>query len=126
MTVMKRTEKVRFITCEDDGADLIISFALEDKDPLYVKSLILLRTPKFERFLHEDERGVSVSLEGEPEEEERILLKVIRFAEGKILMEDTKTTSELDVSAVEEDEIIQAKKLLKKMNFDSRFLVEGD
>ncbi len=120
---MKRAEKVRFITCEDDDPDLIVSFALEDQDPIYVKSLILLRTPKFELFLHESERGVSVSLEDG--EEERILLKVIRFEKEKILIESTKITYELDVSAVEKVEIKQAKKLLEKMNFDSRFLVEG-
>ncbi len=125
MTVKKRTKKVRFITCEDDDPDLVVSFALEEEDPVYVKSLILLRTPKFERFLYAYERGVSVSLEDKSEEEERILLKVIRFEKGKILIEDTKTTYELDVSAVDENEIKQAKKLLEKMNFDSRFLVEG-
>ncbi len=122
---MKRSEKVRFITCEDDDPDLVVSFALEDEDPVYVKSLILLRTPKFERFLYEYERGVSVSLEDKSGEEERILLKAIRFEKGEILIEDTKTTYELDVSAVEENEIKHAKKLLEKMNFDSRFLAEG-
>jgi hypothetical protein len=104
MTVMKRLEKVRFITSEDDGTDLIIAFALEAGGPADIKSLILLRTPKYEPFLYEYERGVSVSLEGE-DKEERVLLKTIRMSKGTVLIEDTTITYELDVPDVEEDEI---------------------
>ena len=54
-------EEVAFIMVER-GDDLIVSFAI-GADPTDIKSLILLRTPKYESFLDADERGVTVSLE---------------------------------------------------------------
>lgn len=43
--------------------DLIISFALCIDDPTDVESLTLIRTPKYELFFEEEERGVKVSLQ---------------------------------------------------------------
>ncbi len=57
-------ESVRFISCEDDETDQIVSFALAYGE-MEIRSLTLLRTPKFEAMLDEAERGVSVSLEDE-------------------------------------------------------------
>jgi hypothetical protein len=62
MTARRQCEAVSFITTEDSD-DLIVSFALEDDEPGEVVSLILLRTPKYESLLPENERGVSVSHE---------------------------------------------------------------
>jgi len=61
-------ENVLFMNNEE-GDDLIVSFAIECSEPGDVKSLILLRTPEFEFILDEDERGVSVSHDDEPEVE---------------------------------------------------------
>ncbi len=122
---MKRTGKVKFINTEDEGVDMILSFAIEDENPVYVKSLILLRTPKYEPFLLEHERGVDVSLERVTAEDDRILLKTVKWGKGKVLIEDEKTTYEIDISAVSEEDVQQAKQLLVKMNFDSRFTMEN-
>ena len=51
-----------FITNED-GTDLIVSFAIPVDEYYDVKSLILLRTPKYEIFMDEADRGVKVSYE---------------------------------------------------------------
>ncbi len=52
-------KSVQFISCEDDGTDQIVSFAV-DYGEMDIRSLILLRTPEFEPLLDEAERGVSV------------------------------------------------------------------
>ncbi|MEJ6079890.1 hypothetical protein MT391_15340 [Vibrio sp. 1-Bac 57] len=54
-------ETVSFINIEDDGIDLILSFAVFDSDPGDIESIILMRTPIYETFLEYYERGVSVS-----------------------------------------------------------------
>src|SRR3970040_1213533 len=60
--VKKNRQTVSFITTEDSD-DLIVSFALADDEPGEIVTLMLLRTPKYESLLPEDERGVSVSHE---------------------------------------------------------------
>ncbi|MCX5885853.1 MAG: hypothetical protein NT096_08095 [Proteobacteria bacterium] len=48
----------------EDGDDLIVSFVIAGDDPIGpedVKSLTLIRTPKYEFLLSDDERGVTVS-----------------------------------------------------------------
>ena len=55
-------ENASFITNED-GDDLIVSFAIPTDESVDVKSLTLLRTPKYEFALDESERGVKVSFE---------------------------------------------------------------
>jgi len=52
-------ENAWFITNED-GDDLIVSFAIPIDESGDVKSLTLLRTPKYEFALDESERGVNV------------------------------------------------------------------
>ena len=61
-------ELVSFITLEDDGTDQIVSFAIQ-VDEMEIKSLTLIRTLKFEALLDETERGVSVSMEYETEDD---------------------------------------------------------
>lgn len=61
MSKGKTTERVSFITTED-GDDLIMSFAIIPGANLFnVKSLTLLRTPKYEFIPDDAERGVNVS-----------------------------------------------------------------
>jgi hypothetical protein len=122
---MKRTGKVKFINTEDKGIDMIVSFAIEDENPVFVKSLILLRTPKYEPFLLEHERGVDVSLEGVTAEDDCILLKTVKWGKDRVLIEDEKTTYELDIGAVGDEDIQRAKQLLEKMNFDFRFTMKN-
>jgi len=56
------TKNAWFITNED-GDDLVVSFAIPTDDSGNVKSLTLLRTPKHEFAMEEFERGVKVSYE---------------------------------------------------------------
>ena len=53
-------EIVDFITVES-GDDLIVSFAIRGAEPNEIRSLTLLRTPKYEILLDDSERGVNVS-----------------------------------------------------------------
>ena len=97
-------EVVAFITIEE-GDDLIVSFAIADEEPGEIVSLTLLRTPKCEFILPTDERGVSVSHESFPEEEERDRLHRIRVAPPVVTIETTSTRYELDVSKVDRREL---------------------
>lgn len=102
---------------------MIVSFAIECSEPGDVKSLILLRTPKFEFILDEDERGVSVSHDDDPEVEPN-LLRRIRMASPMVVIESTYNRYELDVSHVNQEELAEACAILQKMNFDKRFIFE--
>lgn len=112
---------VSFIHTETKD-DLIVSFALcVGDDPTDVDSLTLLRTPKYEVFLEERERGVKVSLELE----EKGLLKEVAFDRNAAVVH--LTTSEcsfdVDVRTVESGEIKDMLKVLELMNFDGRLAI---
>ena len=99
-------EKVLFMHNEE-GDDLIVSFAIECSDPEDVKSLILLRTPEYEFILDEYERGVSVSHDDEPEVEDN-LLRRIQVAPQMVAIESTHNRYDLDVSRVSQEELAEA------------------
>ena len=115
-------ELVRFISCEDDGTDQIVSFALADGEA-GIKSLNLLRTPKFEVIMDESERGVSVSLEDETGDDFDILL-IVRIEAKRVIIETHASKYELDISQVDPVEISEMDALIRRMNFDNRFRVE--
>ena len=116
-------EVVHFISCEDDGTDLIISFALAHGAG-DVRSLTLLRTPTYESLLPESDRGVSVSLEDETDDEPDLLTQ-IWIKGGTVTLETEATRYELDVGRVDTTEVSKMKALLSRMNFDKRFRVEA-
>jgi hypothetical protein len=112
-------ENAWFITNED-GDDLIVSFAIPIDDSGNVKSLTLLRTPKYEFALDEFERGVKVSYEDFPNDRDEFL--------KKLTIKDTMVTITTDyrnytvnIKNVEPKEIQEAERILKKMNFDGCF-----
>jgi hypothetical protein len=108
-------EPVSFITI-DRGDDLIVAYAIDLGEPGKVASLILLRTPKFELLLPLEERGVSVSHELYPvEDEKRELLKRIVVSADEVDVESTGRTYHLDVSRVEAEEQDEATSVLRKM-----------
>lgn len=117
-------ENVLFLNVED-GDDLIVSFVIPGDDYINgdfgdIKSLILLRTPKFEFALPEEERGVNVTYDDFPEDEEDLLREIeIRSNEVSILTDHR--IYNLNIRRVDKDEIKQSKKVLRKMNFDNRF-----
>jgi hypothetical protein len=106
-------EVVAFITIEE-GDDLIVSFAIADKEPGEIVSLTLLRTPKYEFILPTEERGVSVSHESFPEEGERDRLHRIRVAPPVVTIETTSMRYELDVSKVDRRELRSAQRVFKR------------
>ena len=81
---MKQTRETRelvaLITAQT-GDDLVISFAIcKRDDPMDIESLTILRTPKYEAFLYEWERGASVSFDRDLEGDERLLLREVVYA----------------------------------------------
>ncbi|MDF1500067.1 MAG: hypothetical protein P1P76_06340 [Anaerolineales bacterium] len=111
-------EYVQFMTNEE-GDDLIVSFALSWGDFEEVRSLILQRTPKYEFLFDESERGVRFSDEAHWDEEDWLLS--IDFGRDVVRLETQFREYELDVSGVDRQEWKQARRILKKMNFDRRF-----
>jgi len=114
---------VEFITVEE-GTDLIVSFVIAGEEPDEVVSLILLRTPVFEHILPAEERGVRVSHESFPVEADGNLLHRITITPAVVAIETTRTRYELDVSKVDRDELQSAQRVMERMNFDQRFVVE--
>lgn len=112
-------ENVSFITTED-GDDLIVSFAVQEHDDFDVKSLTLIRTPKYEFVLYDSERGVNVSYDDFPEDEND-LLEEIEIASDLVNITTTHRTYNVNIRLVDDDEVKECKKVLKKMNFDNRF-----
>ncbi len=111
-------ERVDFMTNES-GDDLIVSFVLSGGESGEVRSLILQRTPKYEFLFDESERGVRFSDEAYWDEEDWLL--AIEFSRDVVHLETKFREYELDVSSVERCEWKQAKRILKKMNFDQAF-----
>jgi hypothetical protein len=113
---MARSFRVPFLSVED-GDDLIVSFALDEHART---SLTLLRTPKFEALLDDDERGVSVGT-GENEGAERELLVSVAWGQDLVEIESTSRHFTLNIAAVDPEEIEETKAVLRKMNYDKRF-----
>jgi hypothetical protein len=115
-------DTVAFITTES-GDDLILSFALQDlEDPSEIESLILLRTPKYEFIVEEDKRGVSVSFERYPDEEDDHL-KAVEYLEAEriVRLKTLAREYELDVGKVDASELKKMRQILLKMNYDRKF-----
>lgn len=112
-------EYAHFIHVEDSD-DLIVSFGLGEQT---ATSLTLLRTPKYESLLLDEERGVSVGT-GDTDTKHRELLVTVKWSESLVQIGSTIRRYTLDVRAVDPAEIQDAKKVLRKMNFDSSFEVE--
>ena len=112
--------RVEFITTEDD-ADLVVSFALA---PAAHKSLTLLRSPQYEFLLPEYERGVSVSAL-DPNQVERDLLRSVQWHQSSVSVKTQQHEYKLDISEVTEEEVTEAKAVLRKMTKDGAANVEG-
>ena len=114
------TKYVSILTVAD-GDDLIVSFGLGEQVDT---SLTLLRTPKYEPLLPENERGVSVGT-GLDSSLERELLVSLRWSAGSVQIESTGRRLTLDIRNIGPREIERAKAVLRKMNFDQRFEASG-
>jgi hypothetical protein len=116
-------EPIYFVTAEDEGIDLIVSFVVDLGAPGHVASIILLRTPVYERLLHEEERGVSVSHERHPDREHEFLDR-IRVTAERVEIETDAHQYVLDVSRVDASELRDAVQVLRRMNFDGNFALD--
>ena len=116
-------ELVSFISIEDDPPDLVLSFAIWQPELEAIRSLIFMRTPRYESILDETERGVKVSDEAWLDDIDD-LLKVFEFHNDFVRIITHHHQFELDLSKVDKKDIRKAKKFLKKMNFDNRFEIE--
>ena len=115
-------ETVSFINIEDNPPDLILSFAIWQPELDGIRSLIVMRTPKYEFILDEAERGVKVSDEAWPDDEDE-MLKEIKFDGDTVTIVTENHRFELDVRKVDAGEIEEARNILKRMNFDNRFKI---
>ena len=86
-------DHVDFITTET-GDDLIVSFAICGDEPGEVRSVTLLRTPKYESIVDASERGVHVSDE-DLENDDSNILESIRFLGSQVHI----VTKSLDATA---------------------------
>ena len=128
---MKQTreqrELVAFITVQR-GEDLVISFAVcKPDDPADIESLTILRTPKYEFFLEEWERGASVSFDRDLEGDERVLLREVLYASDDkcITLRTGHHSYKQDVRKVDPSELSTMCGVLRKMNFDSSIQLTG-
>ena len=128
---MKKTreqrELVAFITVQR-GEDLVISFAVcKPDDPADIESLTILRTPKYEFFLEEWERGASVSFHRDLEGDETELLREVFYAADDkcITLRTSHQTYKLDVRKVDPSELSAMCDVFRKMNFDSIIRLTG-
>ena len=115
-------ENVSFINIEDDGIDLILSFAVYDSDPCDIESIILMRTPSYETFLEDYERGVSVSFKNI---EDSFRLKGVVLGDNIVEIFDEENNYILDMRRVEKEDINELERILKKMNFDNSFNIDS-
>jgi hypothetical protein len=123
----RTTELVAFITVQT-GDDLILSFAIcKPDDPSDIESLTILRTPKYEFFLDQWERGASVSFDRDLEDDETVLLREVLYASDDkcIALRTDHQTYKLDVRKVDPSELSAMCGVLRKMNFDSTIQLTG-
>ena len=117
-------DHVDFITTET-GDDLIVSFAICGDEPGEVRSVTLLRTPKYEFIMDASERGVPVSDE-DLENDDRNILESITFLGFQVHIVSRLTEHRLDCIDVDPTEVADAKKIVHQMNFDNQFRVRTD
>jgi hypothetical protein len=124
---IERRGLVAFITAQT-GDDLIVSFAIcRPDDPTDIESLTILRTPKYEFFLEEWERGASVSFDRDRKGDEIVVLQEVVYApdEKWIKLRTGHHTYKLDVRKVDPSELSTMCRVFRKMNFDSSIQLTG-
>lgn len=102
-------QRVEFITV-DDEKDLIVSFALA---PSGHRSLTLMRSSQYESLLPEEERGVTISPPDRGEVRDRLV--AVDWKLPYVELETEKHRYVVDVSAVADDELADALRVLTKM-----------
>ncbi len=99
--------QVEFITSEDEQDLIAIA-------PSANRGLTLLRSPQHEHILPEEERGATVA-PLDPREVDPDLLVSVQWLGAGVIVKTQRHEYELDVSAVSENEVVEAKAVLRKM-----------
>jgi hypothetical protein len=117
--------KASFLTADDCPPDLFLAF-VQGSNPVGVcKSLILMRTKKYEKFLDEIERGVSISWEDDVEEPEfDEIITSFEWNKTQAIITSPQRTFEVDISDIQKEELKGMEKILKKMNSDRCFTLK--
>lgn len=113
-------KRVEFITVEDE-TDLIVSFAIA---PGAHRSLTLLRSPQYEYLFPELERCASVSFD--PSELDKDPLLSVQWGKSMVTVKTGRHVYKLDISAIDDNEITEAKTVLRKMVKDVATYIECD
>jgi hypothetical protein len=113
-------KRIEFITIEDE-TDLIVSFAIA---PGAYRSLTLLRSPQYEYLFPKDERCAYVSFD--PPEQDNETLLFVHWGKSTVTVKTVHHVYKLDISAVEDIEITEAKAVLRKMVKDVATYIECD
>ena len=122
-TMTDNVELVQFMTAEI-GDDLIVSFFVAmPHDPSNGRSIILMRDRKWEYLIAESDRGVKVSDEDFPENDEADdnYLMDIQIGDTAAEIGTTHRRYKLDLRNVSASEVREVRKVLKKMNYDKSF-----
>lgn len=112
--------QVEFITSEDEQ-DLIVSFALA---PSANRSLTVLRSPQYEHLLPEEERGATVG-PLDPSEVETDFLVSVHWLSAHVVVTTQRHEYKLNIAAVAENEVAEAKAVLRKIVKDGSAHVDG-
>jgi hypothetical protein len=112
--------QVEFISSEADQ-DIIVSFAIA---PLARNSLTLLRSPQYEHLLPKEERGATVA-PLDPTDVATDFLVSVHWLGLHVIVKTQRHEYKLDISAVAENEIAEAKATLRKMVKDGTADVYG-
>jgi hypothetical protein len=118
---MRRSDVVAFISIEDEEPDLVVSFALE---PHGSRSITLLRTPPYEELLPDDECGVAV-MSGNQQAAEREILESITITSTEVVIESTARTYRLQAMKLSASDRTEIVSMLRRMNFDCRFVINA-
>ena len=102
--------QVEFIRSEDEQ-DLVVSFAIA---PSANRSLTILRSPQYEHLLPRNERGATVG-PLDPKVVDTDFLVSVQWLGARVVVKTERHEYKLDISAVAEDEVTEAKAVLRKM-----------
>ncbi len=109
------------------GDDLIVSFYLmKEDDPTDGYSFIIMRTPKYEHFLHEHQRRAKITCDDEELESDQYLESIeIDSNEKTLKIIGTINSYEIDFRKVEAEETSDFIEGFEKLNFDHKFKIKN-
>jgi len=116
---MTKQLRVAFVTIEE-GDDLILGFALA---PHAHDMLTVFRSPHLEHIFPPEQRGIEVALDDEDEESD--LLREVVWTDDAVVLRTDRHAYVLDIQAVSDEDIGDAKALLQRMAADGAARLEG-